>query len=271
MRHEESAPNIHLHPRFKLGLRLCDDPRTIPLERVMDVTKLPPAPFSIDHTRGMPGDFGSYLNFVLGDCGVATECHVTKINEFVRSGRLIDFDNGAVVGMYESTGGYKTDDPLHPKSNETDQGSSMEGNANYMRQVGLRDTSGQNHMWFGWCQANVVDQEQMKSISLEFGALPLAVSLPLSAQKGGPNVVWDITDENDPRQKPGSWGPHSLTLAGFDQLGPKFVTWGGIQLATWRWLSVCGHKLIVPIDPAVVNNIHGFSLDDMREALATVV
>lgn len=231
----------------------------------VDRTKIQAPPLAVIPTAA-PASSGVWTTFgndTLSNCTCATWADAL-ITDALAKGKTINFTTTEVVKMYEASG-YSPDDP------STDQGWSMEAAASFMQHTGLTDTAGAQHLIGPWVQLNWLDFTEIQIGFSLFGSLPVGVNLPISAQT---QTVWDTDGSATADQKPGSWGGHSLMLAGFDHLGGWFRTWGGLKRFTWAWWARYVDEVLGKINPMWCSDANlspaGFNIADLMTAQVTL-
>jgi len=247
------------HSNLKLGKRpRRHDSRTLKLAHYLK-SSLPPAPPSVDYTRGI-ADWGVMLNDRLGCCTIAAVAHAVQVWT-ANAGAEISFPDPVILDYYQTWDGYNPADPA------TDQGGVELDVLNDWRQQGFAgealDAYGAIELAQG-PHPTIPMLEVMDAIWL-FGGAYIGVELPISAQT---QDVWDVPANLTPDDEPGSWGGHAVYLVGYEApattpalsappllnqegsfAGPNpvsrvpcpgsltCITWGQLKKMTWLWFA----------------------------------
>jgi len=191
--------------------------------------KLPNVP----PTAGWSGRVPSWPmmgNDVLGDCVIAGIGH--QIQSWTAdNGRPYVPPDADIRTAYAAVSGW------NPTTGANDNGCVMLDALNYWHNVGVS-----GHKLDAFCSiAQFAHKHIMQGIYLLGGVLA-GVNLPKSAQaQFGPGKTWDVT--TGPDSQPGTWGGHCILLLDFSPAGLTCVTWGKLQLLTWRWLDTYADEL----------------------------
>ncbi|MDE2312984.1 MAG: hypothetical protein KGL04_02265 [Elusimicrobia bacterium] len=212
--------------RFKLGRRTSKpDARTLQFQKYAG--QVPDAPGQADFS-GPVTKLGMMLNDQIGDCAVAAPGHCVQIWT-ANAGNEKTIPDSAILKAYEapSVGNYNPNDP------SSDQGSEIIDVLKYWRKTGIGgDKLG------AFLQLSQGNLDLFKKAVWLFGGGDLGIALPKSAQKQVSEGLWDVPAEGTSGDgAPGSWGGHSVAVAGFDAQGVLIVTWGRFLKMTWAFFN----------------------------------
>ncbi|HVA65431.1 MAG TPA: hypothetical protein VNK24_00730 [Elusimicrobiota bacterium] len=211
---------------LKLGRkRWVPDPRTLHLHKYAQ--NVPAAPGQVDYT-GPVTKLGMMLNDKIGDCAVAAPGHAVQVWT-ANAGKEKTIPDSAIEKAYEapSVGNYNPNDP------NSDQGANIIDVLKYWRKTGIGgDKLG------AFLFVDPANTELFKKAVWLFGGGDLGINLPISAQKQVAQGLWDVPPEGTTGDgAPGSWGGHSVAVAGFDSEGVTIVTWGQFLKMTWAFFQ----------------------------------
>lgn len=216
------------HANMRLGRKhVRIDPRTLRLARYVNRAALPPAPVSVDWTKGIT-NWGMMLNDQLGDCTIAGAAHAIQVWS-ANLGTELTVSDADVEKAYELWDGY---DPANPEA--TDQGGVELDVLNKWRQNTLA-----GHGLLGYADPDVSDLEEVRMAISLFGGVYIGLNLPLTAQD---QDMWDVDTNGQDQLKraPGSWGGHCVFVCGYDAASFTCLTWGAPKKMTVRfWVAYC--------------------------------
>ena len=191
---------LEFHRSVKLGRpdRPVIDPRRLKLEKYFGA--LPPAPRSVQNTRGMTS-FGMMLNDRLGCCTISAVGHALQIWSLGRGGIWTPPDS-VILQKYESWCGYVNGDP------STDNGDTEVDVLNKWRKFSFW-----GHALKMYADPSLTNLELLKLAIDLLGGVYIGVALPISAQG---QRVWDVV----PGQNgvPGSWGGHAVFVPNYQTM-----------------------------------------------------
>jgi hypothetical protein len=119
------------------------------------------------------------------------------------------------------------------------------------------------------------NRDLLANVMAHLGSGYLGVALAMADQAAAEGAgVWDTnTPANAGDTTPGSWGLHCLLCWSYSGLGDgdvvKLATWGGLQLATWRWVASRieeAHAVIFRDLVGADQPFGGLAYDDLKEA-----
>lgn len=236
------------------------DWRTLRLANYLtDLGALPAAPPLRDWSGPAAPEWGMYRNDQIGLCAFAAQAHMMQLWT-ANAGAEVSPPVSSVLNAYTETTGW---DPSKP---ETDQGTVMLDALNNWRKRGLdaRKIS-------AYALIASRNRAHVETTVNLFGGVYFGANLPIAAQN---QTVWDcpddlITDED----RPGSWGGHCMSVAGYDATGLQLVTWGTIKICTWRWWYAYVDEAYAVMSPEwFANGIapNGFDIAQLTADLAAV-
>ena len=88
----------------------------------------------------------------------------------------------------------------------------------------------------GYAPIDHRNADEFRQVIASFGACYTGINVPANAQaQFAAGQPWDLTGTPDDNR---SDGGHAVPAVGYSTTGVTFVTWGALQVATWRWLAV---------------------------------
>lgn len=182
---------------------------------------LPEPPEVCDWSKGQSA-WGMMLNDTIGDCTCAGVGHLFQVWTLNARGHMWTPHDSIIECLYENVSHY---DPGIPG---TDKGAACTDVLTYILE----------HQFDGWTVAgfgtvNNDDDRHVKQCVAMFGGAYIGVSLPRSI-KG--QEIWDVAGINMTGDNaPGSLGGHCVSIVGYDLDHVHIITWGRIQLMTWKF------------------------------------
>lgn len=215
---------IPVETQLRLGkLPAQHDVRTLPLQRYVDRTALPPPPPTLDLARPVD-EWPMYANDRLGDCTTAAAGHMIEVWTAAVRGVAEEVSERAVVDAFERV---KLVDP------STGEEGAVELD---VLRLWRNDGIG-GHRIGAFASVSVHDAGLVRTAAYLFGGLYIGLQLPETAQD---QEVWTWTRRLDGPAAPGSWGGHAVDVVGYDDLRLTVVTWGRLQAMTWSfWDRYC--------------------------------
>lgn len=246
-------------PNKKLGRKaVLTDTRTMRLSRYFTAT-LPPPPAAVDWTKGVTA-WGEMLNDELGDCTIAGLGHAVQIWT-VNASKEITVLDAQVLAAYESWCGYDPKDP------STDQGGIE---LNVLKDFKAQGFAGHNLTAFAAVlPANQIHVEQ--AINL-FVGLYIGMDIPAYIMPDNGNVpnLWQLNPGADNT----IIGGHCVYVTGYDQVGPKFISWGANYQMTWAYFAKFVDEAYALISKDFIEasglSPSGFSLMDLETDLVNI-
>lgn len=210
------ADNIHLHDEFKLGKQDHEsDHRTIMFSDFVASDIQVPVSWNFDSRRAK---FPLHMwgNDDYGDCVLAAQANGTVRNERVETGRTPKITDEDVVARYKAMTGCQSPGDAH------DNGLVMlEALRNWRAGWSVGNKTYQIAA-FG--QVNHSDAASLRRCCYLFNGLQLGFNLPMNAQQGTHNGLWDSVPGAG--SQPGSWGGHAVYCKRFDADSIYVLTWG---------------------------------------------
>lgn len=189
------------------------DARTIRLARYVDLDTFGRIPkvHNNSHLAGKGFAWGMMRNDSLGDCTCAAVGHARQV--WTRGAKTPTDD--AVVALYNEVNG------------GGDNGANM---LDVLNKLLVAETALGHDTIIGFAAIDAQNDRLNRIANYLFGGVYVGVNLPVNAQR---QKVWDYVQENG--NEPGSWGGHAMWQVDITKQGPLYVTWGGLQQATWEW------------------------------------
>lgn len=193
---------------------------------------LPAPPERCDWSKGRR-DWGMMDNDKIGCCTIAAMGHMFQVWTLNARARIWSPSDATILLEYEAVTGY---DPEKPSS---DKGAAC---ADVLTYLLANQFDGWTIAGFGKVDNN--DVRHVKQCVAMFGGAYIGVALPRSI-KG--QSIWDIAGINMTGDNaPGSLGGHCINIVGYDGDYVHVITWGQIQLMTWRFfLTYCDESFCV--------------------------
>lgn len=191
-------------------------------------TSMPVIPASVDHTAGMPSEFGMMLNDTLGDCTCAAFYHARQVWTKMGGGREITDPDKDVLDLYMGACGYR---PGHP---ETDQGGNEQHVLTYLHNVGaLTGSVGKvRDRILAFFEVDHHIHDDVKLAILEAGVLYIGFNVPSLLDDPNCPDVWDVVPG-----KTDITGGHAVVLTGYDTQGVSLISWGQKYKMTWAFFD----------------------------------
>lgn len=243
-----------------------DDPRNLKFERyqIKGVADPPPA---VNWYKSV-AQWGMMANDLLGDCTIAAPGHAIQVAT-VNTGEMVTLSDEQIIHYYESWDGYVPGDP------NSDQGGVILDVLNHWRNHRGRKPNGRpkhqgmsGHKLLAFCEVNPLNNRHVKKAIEQLGVLDIGIQLPISAQDQV-GRVWDLVGDckKDPDCFPGSWGGHSVAVAAYDVNGVTVITWGELQVMTWRFWNAYVDECYALLMAAMLDaglGFTGFDLEQLR-------
>lgn len=277
MQEHADTADLDLHQVFgqpklpespKLGANLVSVHTDLKLEDHVssDTSKFNP-PTTLVHQEHVGYDWGMLGNDTVGDCVIAMMLHT--IEAFYLANGLTPphiYTADQAIQLYSAITGYV------PGDESTDQGTNEDDAMAWWKGKGLL---GDKIDAVASIDPQGKDVDRMMQVGMaEFGAVQLAVMLPITAQN---QTEWKLVGnpDKDPDSAPGSWGGHGVPVIAYTPDYEWVLTWGtGLKMhADFRHAYVV--QLFVPLSKDFINSKTGTSplglnYDTLREDLSTV-
>ncbi len=226
--------------------------------RYADAAALPPLPAAFGH-EDLISPWPMFANDRCGDCVFAGAAHETMLLT-KEAGRPAAFTDSNVLSDYAAVTGFNPGDPA------TDQGTDMQAAAQYRRQTGIVDAAGRRHTVAAYLALEPGNTHSILIAAYLFVA-GVGLKLPSSAlDQNADGQVWDVVHGST------TAGGHYVPLLGRRADGLLvFVSWGGIQLATERFVQTyCDEAIAYLSDEDLVlgKSPDGFDLATLTADLA---
>jgi hypothetical protein len=243
----------------RLGRKaVLTDTRTMRLSKYFTAT-LPPPPPTCDWAKGGK-TWGEMLNDQLGDCTIAGLGHAIQIWT-INAEQEATVGDSQILAAYESWCGYNPEDP------STDQGGIE---LNVLKAFKAQGLAGHNLTAFAAVlPANQVHVEQAVNL---FVGLYIGMDIPayIMPDNGDVPTLWNLSPQADNS----IIGGHCVYLTGYDQTGPKFISWGANYQMTWAYWAqfVDEAYALISKDFIAASGLSpaGFSLMDLETDLVNI-
>lgn len=235
---------------LKLGkLPARKDIRTLKLSTILRT--LPPIPDEYDIDAALTGitDNRTFANDKYGDCVIAARAHMTLRFEKFEQGKQPEITDKNVTDEYfKETGG-------------PDTGLNMLNSLNYWRQYGWTLDDGKIYKIHAFAAVDWLDENQVKAAIYLFRGIYFGIRVAKyyydQFNKG--NYFWDVVaDDGDnigghalygmKYFKISVWPTSFFHVAGYNNTGPVFITWGKYAQVTWAWWNKYVDEAYIVID-----------------------
>jgi len=242
---------------FKLGRKAVKrDSRTLRIGNYLRPT-LPPPPAVADWTKSQT-DWGMLLNDMLGDCTIAGAMHAV-MGWSLNAGRPLRFIDADALEYYKRFCNYDPKDP------STDAGGILLDVLNDWRKQGIN-----GHKVTAFASVRPMNVTEVKQALVLFGPLYCGLDFPQSAigQK-----QWELTRDR------AIAGGHCVVMIGYNEIGPVFISWGGVYQATWEFYNyyfatLSDGEIYVAISPDWFSDLgvnpSGLNLNQLQADLAAI-
>ncbi len=198
------------------------DPRTLQLSRYYRREEaVPPATRRWDTPVS---DWGVMGNNRYGNCVIVTPAHALLSMHANTSGDLARITDAAVIELSRQMRA------LH--------GYAILNRLKYWRKTGMW-----GNKLYAFAAIDTHGPLDFKVAIDEFGWADIGLDMPTAWQD---EEVWDTGLSY--RYKPGTWGPHSVPLVGYDERLAYCVTWGKLQPITWAAIAKYCDEAYATID-----------------------
>jgi hypothetical protein len=230
-----------------LGKRpAVEDPRTLKLNEILRLEKLPeiPAEFSCtEEATGFP--LRMYRNDRWGDCVIAARANHTVLFEFREEACILDIADTDVLNEYWKEQGGGTCWNKRP-----DNGLVMLYSMRDWR-TGWK-ACGKKYSSYAFGQISSGDEDSIKAAVYLLGGVQVGLNLPITAsgqfEAGEP---WEVVSTSGDG-RPGSWGGHAVWLSSYHLKDGKIryevVTWGKKQEVSPEFLQTYGDEAYGVVD-----------------------
>jgi hypothetical protein len=188
-------------------------------------------------------------NDQLGDCVMAGRAHQTLRFELLEQGKLLPItDKDVETEYFRESGG-------------ADGGLVVLDSLDEWRTRGWK-AGGQTLKIEAHAHVDPTNPEELRAAAVARVGIACGLMLPLSAQDQV-GKVWDVVKGR--KGKPGGWGGHYVYSCTYNRIGPKFITWGLLQQATWAFVAECCDEAQLIID--AIDKAKGIDGDAVRAHL----
>jgi hypothetical protein len=228
---------------------------------------LPPPPPSVDHSRSIadwgmmlngPNDYGKSVPADgIGDCVIAAKAHCLQsliMSQILPAGKpgIIHPADIEILDYYEKWGGFDPDNP-----DATDNGMDMLTAAKLWRKEKFA-----NYELLAFGGVDPRNMLHIKQAINLFGGVDVGLQMPVAWSR---MKIWDFV-KND---KPGTWGGHDVWILDYTPQGVACITWGKLQMITWRGFQWVCDEAFAYVVPDWVPPV-GFDRTKLLEALKVV-
>jgi hypothetical protein len=224
---------------------------------------LPPAPASIDYTKGMPADLGVMLNDSLGDCTCAAYYHARQVWTF-NTGRMITEPDRDVEDLYVKACGY---DPR--RGGEGPGGIEQDVLTYLLKKGAATGTTGKTrHRIAAFVEVDPRDPDDVKRTIYDCGVAYIGFNVPANIMPADapPPATWTVK----PRSR--IIGGHAVVLAGYDAKGARVISWGRYYTMTWDFFATYVDEAYAIADTAWFStkskkSLAGMTLSQLEELM----
>jgi hypothetical protein len=208
-------------------LKARHDDRTLAFANY--TTQMSPPPPAVD-VPVEPSPWGMLGNDRVGNCTVAGQAHTSMLWTAL-AGRPDQFSDRTVLNAYSKLTGYDPKQTDANGDNPTDTGAYLLDALKQWHKSGIG-----HHTVHSFAALDTHDVIQAQQAVYLTNTAYIGIDLPLTAaDQTRSGQRWDVVTGAGSRGNPGTWGGHCVCLAGYDQVGPYFVSWGKVMQMTWRF------------------------------------
>ena len=205
------------------------DPRSL---RLADYTAAVPKPPPEVHRSHREFPWGMLGNDRIGCCTCSAAGHMIEGWQMEAGAPVSQIADRDVIQAYSAVSGYD------PTTGTNDNGAQELDVLKLWRSTGIA-----SHKIAAWVDFDWRNATQIKQAIYLFGAAYVGIGLPVTAQAQTGGGVWDVppgglTGEG----APWSWGGHAVPVVSYDSQRLAVITWGAVQLMTWRFLGSYGDE-----------------------------
>ncbi len=221
------------------------DKRDLKLTDYLDTTVLPTSWPKPNFGNGtLFKDWGMLGNDQVGDCVVASRCHLTMLDTKVGAPATARFTEASAISEYSVLSGY---DPADPS---TDVGLDMRAVCAYQKKTGLLDADGNRHKIGAYLSITVGDTLAMLQAVWCLGGFAFGFEVTESAlDQYDKGQVWDDVGDTN------IVGGHEVCGVGTMDWRSQvtFVTWGKRQPATFQFVEAYNDENFAWVAPEILN------------------
>lgn len=202
--------------------------------------------------RGLfPGYTDVLGNSTWGDCGEAMTLHGIEGLHHAAGTPIPPFVTNDALNLYSAVMGFNQN-AGPPGENPTDQGTDNNELVAYWKSQGVKcGADGSVHKIVGSLAVDLSNPSECRTAVYEFGALFIAVALPLTAQGARSWAV--VGDGQTGDSAPGSWGGHDVVALSYGPAALDVNTWGTWLPAENDFLHTYGIGAFVVITQDMLN------------------
>ena len=254
---------------FKMGRTARTyDPRVPKLHNLLAGKPLPPAPATIDYTKGMPANLGVMKNDTLGDCTCAAFYHALQVWSFNAQHKIDTEPDIDVVDLYEQACGY------NPAQGGEGPGGNEQHVLSFITRTGAPygPNGSQRHKLAGFVEVDVQNVNGVKTAIADCGVSYIGFNVPkyMMGNGSGPLAVWDVNPHADNT----IIGGHAVVLAGYDANGARVISWGGYYTMTWAFFAKFVDEAYALADTSFIaasgKNPMGLTLQQIEQAMQQI-
>jgi hypothetical protein len=233
------------------------DPRTLRLAAYTSQVPKPPAAVHRSHNDFAWPMFG---NDRIGDCTIAAAAHMLEGWAFGAGAKQPSITQAQVVKAYTAVSGYD------PKSGANDNGAVELDVLRYWHSTGVA-----GHKIGAFASVNPHEATEIRQACWLFGGVYIGIALPVTAQT---QKIWDTPASGlQGDGAPGSWGGHAVPVVSYDANRLAIITWGAVQLMTWRFFGAYVDEAYAILSTDVLKGTRspeGFSLSQLQSDLSAL-
>ena len=224
------------------------DPRVPHMSALLAGKPPAPPPAAVDHTRGMPGNFGMMLNDRLGDCTCAAYYHARQVWTYNADKKELTEPDADVEQLYVQACGY------NPKTPGEGPGGNEQHVLSYLMRTGApTGPQGQTReKILAFVEVDPRNLDDVKRTIADCGVAYIGFNVPqnIMPQGGEPPGTWKV----DRAAK--IVGGHAVALPGYDASGAKVISWGQVYTMTWEFFTTYVDEVYAIADPAWITAKH---------------
>jgi hypothetical protein len=191
----------------------------------------PPAPSSLDYTKGLPADLGQMLNNSEGDCAEAGYGHYLQVDSFLATGSVLTLPDSSIQALAITQG-------LDPNNPAAFGGTVLQSLLS-MLVTGITMPDGTVQKLFAFVEVDPRNDADLNLVTYQCGALYVGSNIPTYLENYfSPGSTWDI----DPSGDNSSAGGHCWLSAKYaPSLAGRFlrgaISWGssGYEVTPAFW------------------------------------
>lgn len=203
-----------------------------------------------------------FANDRIGDCTTVAAAHMIEGWALENKKPAPAITDDAVIAAYSAISGYV------PATGANDNGAVELDVLRYWHQTGI---SGDRIA--AYASVDPSNARLVKQAIWLFGGAYVGLALPITAQ-AQVDGIWDtpasgLTGDG----LPGSWGGHAVCAVSYDSDRIALITWGKVQLCTWRFWGAYVDECWAVLSPDMLANglsPQGFNVRQLQADLAAI-